>query len=221
VNERSQNPASSGGQQNSAAAREGVPRTSVDRFTVGKLLEHGAAPHEFHRGAPESYYVKLVTDSGPQTIWSAGLKSAFERSRTQPQPGDQIGVRENNFDPVSVVVRKRNPDGIVTAERSIDTPRPHWVVEKLAQFDLRAAAARTLRDPTVSRREASMNYRELKDAYTLLDTAKKHAENTWENPQTRAKFVQALRETLAEHIERGEEVPRLTLDQDRTVQKER
>lgn len=193
----------------------------MDRFVVGKLLEHGSAPHEFATGAPQSYYVRLVTDAGPRTVWGPGLKGAFEKSRSQPQIGDQIGVRENNFDPVSVVVRNRNPDGVVVARRTIDTPRPHWVVEKLSEFDLQLAAARTLRDPTVSRREASLAYPALADAYRLIDTGRKMAETRWQSPQTREKFLEALRETLAANIERGEAIPKQDVRQDRKPQRER
>ncbi len=105
------------------------------------------------------------------------------------------------------------------AERAYDSPRPHWVVEKLSDFDMRSAAARTLRDATVSRREAILSHPALKPAYPLLDTANKVAERKWESPDTRAKFVAAVRETLATHIERGEELPQLQppeRDQDRT-----
>jgi hypothetical protein len=190
----------------SAAAQGHSPRPPVDRLTVGKLSNHGRAPHEFHPRGHPSYFVKILTDDGERTIWARGLERALSKSRTQPQVGDVIGIRENNFAPVSFVMRTRNAEGLVVATRQTDTPRPHWVIEKLEDFDLRAAAARALRDPTLSRREAVIHHRELDPAYKILDTAQKYAAAHWEHLKTRETFVAAVRETLALTIERGEPI---------------
>lgn len=104
---------------------------------------------------------------------------ALAKSRTQPQVGDAIGIRENNLVPVSFITRSRNAEGLVVATRQTDTPRPHWVIENLEDFDLRPAAARALRDPTLSRREAVLNHRELGPAYWILDAAQKYAAGRW------------------------------------------
>lgn len=182
------------------------PRPPIDRLTIGKLMDHGRAPHEFHPRGHPSYFVKILTDDGERTIWAKGLERALAKSRTQPQVGDVVGIRENNLAPVSFITRTRNAEGLVTATRQTDTPRPHWVVEKLQDFDLRAAAARALRDPTLSRREAVTNHRELGPAYWILDAAQKYAAGRWESVKTRELFVAAVRETLALTIERGEPI---------------
>ncbi len=150
-------------------------------------------------------------------IWGRGLERALQKSRTQPQVGDVIGIRENNLTPVSFVTRTRNADGLVVATRQTATRRPHWVIEKLEDFDLRAAAARALRDPTLSRREAVLNHRELVPAYWILDAAEKYAAGRWENPQTREGFVGAVRETLALTIERGIELPQAAQERARAM----
>ena len=189
------------------------PRPPSDRLTVGKLIDHGRARHEFHPQGHLSYFVKLLTDDGPRTIWSRGLERALQKSRTQPQVGDVIGIRENNVAPVSFITRTRNADGLVVATRKTDTPRPHWVIEKLEDFDLRAAAARALRDPTYSRREAVINHRELEPVYRLLDLAQRYAADRWKNPKTREAFVGAFREIHALAIERGIDLPQRERDQ--------
>lgn len=184
------------------------PRPPIDRLTVGKLIDHGRANHEFHASGHPSYFVKILTDDGPRTIWGRGLERALQKSRTQPQLNDVIGIRENNLAPVSFITRTRNAEGLVVATRQTDTPRPHWVIEKLEDFDLRAAAARALRDPTLSRREAVTHHRELIDAYRLLDTAHQYAAGRWQNPKTRESFETAVREMFALAIERGIELPK-------------
>ena len=183
------------------------PRPPSDRLTVGKLIDHGRARHEFHPQGHPSYFVKILTDDGPRTIWGRGLERALQKSRTQPQVNDAVGIRENNVAPVSFITRTRNAEGLVVATRQTDTPRPHWVIEKLEDFDLRAAAARALRDPTLSRREAVINHRELEPVYRLLDLAQKYAADRWENPKTRETFVAAFREIHALAIERGIDLP--------------
>jgi hypothetical protein len=199
-------PASGAASPRRAAAPGQSPRPPVDRLTDGKLLNYGRAPHEFHPRGHPSYFVKILTDDGERTIWSRALERALAKSRTQPQVGDVIGIRENNPAPVSFVMRTRNAEGLVVATRQTDTPRPHWVIEKLEEFDLRAAAARALRDPTLSRREAVTNHRELAPAYWILDAAQKYAADRWPNPKTRETFVAAVRDTLALTIERGEPI---------------
>lgn len=194
-----------------------LPRPPTDRLTVGKLIDHGRSRHEFHPRGHPSYYVKILTDDGPRTIWARGLERALQKSRTQPQVGDVIGIRENNIAPVSFITRTRNAEGVVVATRQTDTPRPHWVIEKLEDFDLRAAAARALRDPTLSRREAVLNHRELAPAYWLLDAAQKYALDRWENSKTRETFVAAVRDTLALTIERGIELPQPTRELTQTA----
>ena len=128
---------------------------------MGLLLAYGQAPHEFRRRAEPSYLVRLQTERGERTLWSPGLKRALIESRTQPQVGDQIGVKENGIDPVSVVTRKKDAQGRVTMERRYDAPRTHWVVEKREFFDERAASARALRDPRVHPREARRDHPDL------------------------------------------------------------
>jgi hypothetical protein len=127
------------------------PAPDYDRMWIGKLIDHGRANYEFHRDAHASYYLQLVVEGGRRlTLWGAGLERALRNSRTQPQLDDYIGVRQNNLAPVSVVSRKRNADGVVVATRQLDTPRPRWIVEKLQEFDMRAAAARAARHELVA-----------------------------------------------------------------------
>ena len=163
-------------------------------------------PGQHQRGAGEGNRRALGKGIAPGGA-PRGLERALAKSRTQPQVGDAIGFRENNLAPVSFITRTRNAEGLVVATRQTDTPRPHWVIEKLEDFDLRAAAARALRDPTLSRREAVINHRELGPAYWILDAAQKYATGRWESPKTREAFVAAVRETLALTVERGIELP--------------
>lgn len=162
---------------------------------------------EFRSGAAASYFVTLKTDRGERTLWSRGLERALGQSRTQPQVGDAIGVRENGITPVTFVMRERNTRGEIVTVSRVDTPRGHWIVERREWFDERSVVAEALRNPQLSRREAIRNHPELLGAYWALDSAAKVADARIKHEASREKFVQLVRETLAHALERGEPIP--------------
>ncbi|MFL6605766.1 MAG: hypothetical protein ACJ8R9_31195 [Steroidobacteraceae bacterium] len=182
------------------------PRPREDRLYVGQLLEHARANYEFHPKGSPSYFVKLKTDHGVQTLWGKGLERAFAESKTKPKLGEIIGIRENNLDPISVVARKQ-VDGVVVATRQYDTPRPHWVVERLDEFDRRAFGARTLKDPTISRRDAVINQPELLPFFWVLDAMKKTGDSRIKDPERREVFMRLARQGLSLAYERFEAAP--------------
>jgi hypothetical protein len=49
-----------------------------DRVHVGRVVEHGSAPYEHNADNSASYYVKLATDQGEQTIWGVDLARSAE-----------------------------------------------------------------------------------------------------------------------------------------------
>lgn len=194
------------GEARAGGVRE-PPRSASDSLVLGVLVKHGRANFGFQPQGEPSYFVTLKTERGERTLWSRELERAIAESRTQPQPGDAVGVRENGISPVSFITRQRNARGEVVAVNRVDTPRGHWVMERREWFDERSAAAETLRDSAISRREAIRNHPELLGAYWALDSAGKVAEARIKNPGSRERFVALVRESLAHAIERGEPLP--------------
>jgi hypothetical protein len=182
-------------------------RSVTDRLTTGVLLKHGHARFEFKAQGASSYFVTVQTERGERTLWGRGLERALNDSRTRPQPGDPIGVRENGIDPMTVILRERDAQGHVRLEKRWETPRGHWVIERREFFDERAAAAQALRDPRKSRREAVHDHPELIGAYWALDSASKVAQARIAHPDSRQRFVSLVREALALAAERGEPLP--------------
>jgi hypothetical protein len=183
------------------------PRSLTDSLITGVLLKHGHAPFEFKAQGVPSYFVTVQTERGERTLWGRGLERALTESRTQPRPGEAVGIRENGIDPMVVVMRERDAQGQVRLEKRLETPRGHWVIERREFFDERSLAAQALRDPRVSRREAVRNHPELVGAYWALDSAGKVAEARIGNPESRQRFVALVREALAHAAERGEPLP--------------
>ena len=183
------------------AARSPAPAT--DRLIIGWLREHGPAQHAFRSKAEPSYFLKLRTREGEQFLWGKGLERALATSRTRPQVGDEIGVREIEIRPI---VASRGPPGGEGAVPTVPAPRTHWVIERTAFFAERAAAAQALRDTNTQPREAIRNHPDLIGAYFTLDAARKVAEVRIGHPESRERFVTLVRETLAHAIERGEPI---------------
>lgn len=184
------------------AAVPSKPPVAADRLIIGWLRDHGVAQHAFRTTAEVSYYLKIQTRQGEEVVWGKGLERALATSRTQPQIGDEIGVREIEIRPIALPL-----DNGSSAPRELPQARTHWVVERSAFFAERAAAARALRDPQVPPREAIRQHPDLLGAYFTLDSARKVAEARIGNAESRERFVALVRETLAHAAERGEPLP--------------
>lgn len=181
----------------------GSSRQPTDRLIVGWLREHGPAQHAFRPRAEPSYFLKLQTRDGMEVVWGKGLERALAASRTRPQIGDEIGVREIEIRPIALPSRSPGGEG---AAPTVPPPRTHWVIERTAFFAERAAAAQALRDSNIQPREAIRNHPDLIGAYFTLDAARKVAEAKIGHPESRERFVALVRETLAHAIERGEPI---------------
>jgi hypothetical protein len=194
------------------AARLESARTDADRVTFGRLLEHGPAKHMFRPSAEISYFVRIETLQGERIFWSPALQTAMARSQSQPQIGDEVGVRENSIQPVTLITSVHDQHGNIVGKRRYDTPRVHWVVEKRAFFHERMLAAEALRNERLHPREAIQNFPDLQPAYIALDCARRVAEQRI-RPASRQWFVKMVRETLAHAIERSESLPAIAMRQ--------
>jgi hypothetical protein len=193
------------------AARLEATRTDTDRVTFGRLVEHGPAKHMFRPSAEASYFVRIETLQGERIFWSPALQTAMARSQSKPQIGDDIGVRENSIQPVTLITSVHDQRGNVIGKRRYDTPRVHWIVEKRDFFQERMLAAEALRNERLHPREAIQNFPDLQPAYIALDCARRVAEQKRVRPAAQRWFVKMVRETLAHAIERSEPLPNIAL----------
>src|SRR5688572_24863536 len=185
-------------------------RTDADRVTFGRLLEHGIAKHMFRQSAEASYFVRIETLQGERIFWSPALQTAMARSQSKPQIGDEVGIRENSIQPVTLITSVHDQRGNVIGKRRYDTPRVHWIVEKRDFFHERMLAAEALRNERLHPREVIQNFPDLQSAYIALDSARRVAEQRI-RPANRRWFVKMVRETLAHAIERSEALPAIGL----------
>jgi putative DNA primase/helicase len=165
-----------------------------------------------------SYFVKIETARGERTVWGVDLERAFRESLTQPQIGDEVGLRAVRQDAVTVKAPRRDGDGRVVGEQELDTHRNRWIVETHSFFEARAAAAETVRDPKIDPREAVRQHPELASAYLHLRGAEEVAARRIRDPEDQRKFVSLVRSALADSIERGEPLQPMRLRKSRPEQ---
>ncbi|MEJ1962915.1 MAG: LPD7 domain-containing protein [Gammaproteobacteria bacterium] len=178
-------------------------RTVKDRFYYGELLEHGAENYKWNPQEDMSYFVKIGTSTGVQELWGKDLERALRESKSRPQVGEQIGVRQTGQQSVTVQERELDDAGNIVGEKEKHTHRNAWLIEKREFFEERARIARTVRDPAVPAREAVARHPQLVGTELVLKQAEEFAK-TLNDPATREAFLAALRNTVADEIARGQ-----------------
>jgi putative DNA primase/helicase len=171
---------------------------------TGRLVDHGRANYRHNPKEPMSYYVRVETDRGDREIWGVDLERAFRESLSRPSLGDQVTVRAQGRDPVSVSALERDSEGRVVGKQEIATHRNRWRVERNDFLAEREVAAQTFRDARVKPSDATKAHPELQGSYLLLQAAKLGAERDIPNPDDRTRFVARARIAIAEAIERGD-----------------
>jgi Large polyvalent protein-associated domain 7 len=176
---------------------------------TGRLVDHGPAPYRHDPHEPMSYFVRLETARGDRTVWGVDLERAFKESLTQPETGDEVGLRSVRQEAVKVRTQKRGEAGELI-ERDLETHRNHWIIEKRAFFEARAEEARTVRDTSIDPKQAVKNHPELVGTYLQVHAAELAAKQ-FRDPQDRERFVHKVRAALADAVARGEPLPAVRL----------
>jgi hypothetical protein len=172
-------------------------------LTLGRLVDHGPAPYRHDRHEPMSYFVRVETPEGEQEVWGVDLERAVEKSLTQVKTGDEIGLRAVRREAVSVPAARRDAEGRVIGQERLDVHRNHWIVERREFFEERAAAARTLRDPSIEAKRGARAHPELVGTYLQMHAAE-IAARQFRDLEDRQKFITRVRSALADAVARGE-----------------
>jgi hypothetical protein len=154
-----------------------------------------------------SYYLKIATRSGEETLWGKDFERAIRQSLSHVKVGDQIGINHAGFNPVTVTARRQDESGNYTRREEIAAIKNRWVVERQDFLQEREELARVVRDPTVSPRQATQLHPELAGTYTELQAAKIMGDANYKHRVDAEKFVGRFRNELANEIARGESLP--------------
>ena len=184
--------------------RAGGPRPRASVVHNGELLDHGRDHYQHNPREAQSYYVALETRNGPVELWGVDLERALTESKSAPQRGDQVTVRQTGQRPVTVSAARFDEAGKFIGQEDKPARRNEWTVEKTTFVAERAELATVVRDSRISAQQAGDRYPQLVGTYFLLKEAQEFAKAHYKTPAERESFAQFIRERLADEIERGE-----------------
>lgn len=189
----------------SSQSRQRPRRSPEEQGPItGRLVDHGRANYRHNPKEPMSYYVRIETDRGDREIWGVDLERAFRESLSRPTIGDEVTLRSDGRDPVTVSALQRDQEGRVVGKDEIATHRNRWIVERSDFLAERVAAAQTFRDASIKASDGVKAHPELQGSYLQLQAAKLGAERDIRDPDDRERFVARARAAIAAAIERGE-----------------
>ncbi|MFL6605767.1 MAG: LPD7 domain-containing protein [Steroidobacteraceae bacterium] len=181
-----------------------APARKPKRVLYGTLLSHGAENFQFNPQEDMSYYVKLRTDRGEDTVlWGKDLERALRDSKSQPKAGDRVGISHAGQEPVTVPKKERDNTGRVLREYELKTHRNEWVIETETFFRERAQLAELVRDRAIDAKRAVDLNPALAGTYVALRGAELYAKKNFQDPHEQNRFVETIRRSLARDIKRG------------------
>jgi hypothetical protein len=186
-----------------ASAAQPADRSAIS----GTLVASGAARYRFEAEGAPSFYVRLATASGERTFWGQDLRRALDSARSSPKVGDEVILRREGREAVSVRYGQRRSDG-TTVDREEVKFRNRWSIETAAWLAERAALAQAFTDPS---RTTAIPSPELAQARLALRQAELLAERQIPVERQRIGFVAAVRAQLAKRLAKGEAVAAPTL----------
>jgi hypothetical protein len=102
------------------------------RTYVGELLDFGAAHYKFDKDEKESYFVKLKTATGEQTVWGVDLSRAMEDLQAKGPVNGPIILAFQGAKAVKTSVRTRDAQGKPAGWESAVVNRNEWFAQSLA-----------------------------------------------------------------------------------------
>jgi hypothetical protein len=203
------------------AAQAAVPaRPARGRKPIeGTLLEHGRAPYQDKAENAMSYFAKIRTAAGEKTVWGLDLERALRESVSAPKVGDAIVLQQVWAEPVTVRTVEQSEAG-EQMETSKNVLRNRWSIETREFVTERREASEAVRDPSRDPKEVVRSRPQLAGAYLAMRGAEEIARTRIPHPEDQARFVELVRTSVADGIERGEAMPRVNL-RDRKVQREK
>jgi hypothetical protein len=188
------------GDQRSAGS---PPRGRRGEVITGRLQEHGKANYQFQPDGSPSYYLKLLTSRGPETLWGTDLERAILRSESQPKIGAMVGVQRVGSDAVTIPARQWER----TTERQRTFYRARWRVEDVTYLAKSRQAAERAVKARLEDKRAMAERPELRSAFISLRVAQEYAERNIRDARDRELFVSRVKAVMAASVRNGKPVP--------------
>ena len=188
------------GDQRSAGS---PPRGRRGEVITGRLQEHGKANYQFQADGSPSYYLKLLTSRGPETLWGTDLQRAILRSESQPKIGAMVGVQRVGSDAVTIPARQWER----TTDRQRTFYRARWSVEDVTYLARSRQAAERAVKARLEDKRAMAERPELRSAFISLRVAQEYAERNIRDARDRELFVSRVKAVMAASVRNGKPVP--------------
>jgi len=179
------------------------PRGRRGEIITGRLQEHGKANYQFAPDGSPSYYLKLLTSHGPETLWGTDLERAILRSASQPKIGSMVGVQRVGSEPVTIPAR----DGERRTEQQRTFYRARWRVEGIAYLARSMQSAERQVKARLEDKRAMAERPELRNAFISLHVAQEYAERNIRDQRDRELFVARVKAVMAASVAGGKPVP--------------
>jgi len=108
------------------ASKGNASGNTMTNERTGTLIDHGPAPYKNIEGERKSYFVTLERGGKESTIWGVGLATAIEQSGAER--GDNISLKSEGKNNVTVPKEKRDEAGNVVSTENIETHRNEWSI---------------------------------------------------------------------------------------------
>lgn len=179
------------------------PRGRRGEVITGRLQEHGKANYQFEPNGSPSYYLKILTSRGPETLWGTDLERAILRSASQPKVGAIVGVQRVGSEAVTIPPR----NGERTTDRQRTFYRARWRVEQVTYLVKSARAAERAVKTRLEERRAMAERPELRSAFISLRVAQEYAERNIRDERDRELFVSRVKAVMAASVRNVKRVP--------------
>lgn len=105
------------------------------RVYLGQLLEHGPAPYKFDPKEQNSYFVKLHTKTGPQTVWGVDLSRALAEMLPNGESaiGQDILLAFQGVKKVQALIPQKDASGQPAPEKWELVDRNTWSAQPVMQ----------------------------------------------------------------------------------------
>jgi hypothetical protein len=170
---------------------------------TGRLQEHGKANYQFEPNGSPSYYLKILTSRGPETLWGTDLERAILRSVSQPKVGAIVGVQRVGSEVATIPPR----NGERTMDRQRTFYRTRWRVEDVTYLAKSAQAAERAMKARLEDKRAMTERPELRSAFISLRVAQEYAERNIRDARDRELFVTRVKAVMAASLRNGKPVP--------------
>lgn len=193
------------------------PRGRRGEVIAGRLQEHGKANYQFEPNGSPSYYLKLLTSHGPETLWGTDLQRAILRAESQPKIGAMVGVQRVGSDAVTIPAR----EGERATDRQRTFYRARWRVEEITYLAKSMQTAQRAVKARLEDKRAMAERPELRSAFISLHVAQQYAERNIRDPRDRDLFVTRVKAVMAASVRNGAPVPEPRVMEDRPARASR